>query len=115
MRKSGSGKTRRPANGDELRFRAASVVGRGCAIDVPTPPRRRYASSMDRAHLIVELDQEVDGRWIAEVAALPGVLACGSSREETLARVQALALRVLADRLEHGEAEPELGQLFDAA
>jgi predicted RNase H-like HicB family nuclease len=58
--------------------------------------------------LTIELEQEDDGRWIAEVLDLPGVLAYGQSREEAMARVQALAFRVLADRLEHGEGEPEL-------
>lgn len=58
--------------------------------------------------LTIELEQEDDGRWIAEVLDLPGVLAYGRSREEAVAHVQALALRVLADRLEHGESEPEL-------
>ena len=57
--------------------------------------------------LTIELEQEDDGRWIAEVLDLPGVLAYGQSREEAVAHVQALALRVLADRLEHGESEPE--------
>jgi len=52
----------------------------------------------------VEVEQEQDGRWIAEVIELPGVLAYGPSPEEARARVQALALRVVADRLEHGEA-----------
>ena len=54
----------------------------------------------------VETEQETDGRWIAGVPQLPGVLAYGSTQEEALAKVQALALRVLADRLEHGEAAP---------
>lgn len=54
----------------------------------------------------IELEQEADGRWIGEVPALPGVLAYGKSRAAALAAVQALALRVLADRLEHGEALP---------
>jgi predicted RNase H-like HicB family nuclease len=58
--------------------------------------------------LTIELDREEDGRWIAEVADLPGVLAYGQTREEAVARVQALAFRVLADRLENGEGEPEL-------
>jgi predicted RNase H-like HicB family nuclease len=52
-------------------------------------------------HLTVELDREEDGRWIAEVIDLPGVLVYGSTREEALAAAQALALRVLADKLEH--------------
>lgn len=55
----------------------------------------------------VELEQEEDGRWIGEVPTLPGVMAYGSSRGQALAAVQALALRVLADRLEHGEALPD--------
>ncbi|HEV3075426.1 MAG TPA: type II toxin-antitoxin system HicB family antitoxin [Thermoanaerobaculia bacterium] len=54
--------------------------------------------------LTVELDRETDGRWIAEVVDLPGVLVYGTTREEALAAAQALALRVLADKLEHGEA-----------
>lgn len=56
----------------------------------------------------IELDREADGRWIAEVPELPGVLTYGQTREEAVARVQALALRVLAERLEHNEAPPEL-------
>lgn len=59
-------------------------------------------------NLNVELDREDDGRWIAEVPDLPGVLVYGASREEATARVQALALRVIADRLEHGESGPDL-------
>ncbi|MBI2467947.1 MAG: type II toxin-antitoxin system HicB family antitoxin [Candidatus Rokubacteria bacterium] len=65
--------------------------------------------------MIVELEREDDGRWIAEVPALPGVLAYGHTREEAVAKAEVLALRVLADRLEHGEAVPELSGLFDAA
>ncbi|HXV80685.1 MAG TPA: type II toxin-antitoxin system HicB family antitoxin [Candidatus Binatia bacterium] len=52
----------------------------------------------------LEIEQEEDGRWIAEVMELPGVLAYGNTPEEAKAKVQALALRVVADRLEHGEA-----------
>ena len=58
--------------------------------------------------LLIELDREEDGRWIAEVPELAGVLAYGQTREDALAPVQALALRVIAERLEHGEAAPEL-------
>ena len=50
--------------------------------------------------LTVELEQEIDGRWLAEVPELPGVLAYGATRPEAVARVQALALRVIADRLD---------------
>jgi len=63
----------------------------------------------------IELEREEDGRWIAEVPALPGVMVYGSTREEAMAKVEALALRVLADRLEHGEAVPEVTRLFFAA
>ncbi len=65
--------------------------------------------------LKVEIEREEDGRWIAEIAGLPGVLTYGATREEALARVEALALRVLADRVEHGEPVPELSALFSAA
>ena len=56
----------------------------------------------------VEIEQEKDGRWIAEVVDLPGVLAYGKTADEAKAKVQALALRVIADRLDHGEAGPDL-------
>ena len=51
----------------------------------------------------VEIEREEDGRWIADVVALPGAIAYGASAEEALALARALALRVLADRIEHGE------------
>jgi len=57
--------------------------------------------------LTVEMEQEADGRWLAEVPALPGVMAYGQTRQEAVDRVQALSLRVLADRLDHGEALPQ--------
>jgi len=64
----------------------------------------------------VEYEQEEDGRWIAAVLELPGVMVYGATREEALAKAQALALRVVAERLDHGEmlAEP-LNILFAAA
>lgn len=52
----------------------------------------------------IELEREDDGRWIAEIAGFPGVMMYGRDRSDAVAKVQALALRVLADRLEHGEA-----------
>ncbi len=67
---------------------------------------------MPAAKFVVELERETDGRWIAEVVALPGVLAYGATREEALAKAEVLALRVLADRLEHGEAIPQVTGLF---
>jgi predicted RNase H-like HicB family nuclease len=63
----------------------------------------------------VEIGQESDGRWLAEVVELPGVLAYGATPDEARAKVQALALRVLADRLEHGEADPDLVNISFAA
>lgn len=63
----------------------------------------------------VEIEQERDGRWIAEVIELPGVLAYGQTLEEAKAKVQALAFRVVADRLEHGEAGPDLLSISFAA
>jgi predicted RNase H-like HicB family nuclease len=64
----------------------------------------------------VEYEREEDGRWLAEVLELPGVLAYGQTSEEAIAKAQALALRVLADRLEHGEGSPELMSIsFEAA
>jgi len=59
-------------------------------------------------YLTVETDREDDGRFIAEVPDLPGVLAYGATQAEAVARAQALALRVLADRIEHGEPTPNL-------
>ena len=70
---------------------------------------------MAAGKFVVELEQESDDRWIAEVVALPGVLAYGDTREKALAQAEVLALRVLADRLENGEAIPALSDLFEAA
>ena len=53
---------------------------------------------------VLECELEDDGRWLAEVLELPGVLAYGASREEAMAKAEALALRVIAERLEHGES-----------
>jgi predicted RNase H-like HicB family nuclease len=66
--------------------------------------------------LRIESEREEDGRWIAEVPALPGVLAYGATKAEAAAKVKALALRVIADRLENGEQLPrELAGVFEAA
>ena len=65
--------------------------------------------------LTIESECEDDGRWLAEIPALPGTLAYGATRSEAVARAEVLALRVLAERLEHGEPVPELGGLFAAA
>jgi predicted RNase H-like HicB family nuclease len=63
----------------------------------------------------VEVDRESDGRWIAEVTDLSGVMVYGATREEAVAKAKALALRVLADRLEHGEDIPDLKEVFAVA
>ena len=63
----------------------------------------------------IEVEQEEDGRWLAEVLELPGVLAYRESQGAAVSRVQALALRVVAERLEHGEAGPELLSISFAA
>lgn len=60
----------------------------------------------------IEIEREEDGRWIAEVPDLPGVMTYGPSREPAISKVKALALRVLADRLEHAEEMAELDDLF---
>lgn len=66
--------------------------------------------------LEIEFEQEDDGRWIAEIPLLSGAMAYGATKKEARDKVEALALRILADRLEHGEAVPEIGSLFtDAA
>ena len=56
--------------------------------------------------LKVEFSREDDGRWIADIPALPGVTVYGRTRKQALASAEALALRVIADRLENGEAAP---------
>ncbi len=60
----------------------------------------------------IEVEREEDGRWIAEITDLPGVMAYGITRAEAIARVQALALRVMADRIEHGEDVPQIKEVF---
>ncbi len=65
--------------------------------------------------MTIEIDREDDGRWLAEVTELPGVLAYGPSRDEAVAHAKALALRVIADRLDHGEDVPDLAPLFAEA
>ena len=62
--------------------------------------------------LQVETEQEDDGRWIAEVPDLPGVLAYGATRARAVAKAEALALRVIAERLENGEEVPDMADLF---
>lgn len=62
--------------------------------------------------LTIEVEQEEDGRWLAEVPDLPGVLSYGQTRQEAIERAQVLSLRVLADRLDHGEPVPQVSGVF---
>ena len=61
---------------------------------------------------VIEVEKEEDGRWLSEIPALPGVLAYGWTREEAIAGAQVVALRVLPDRLEHGEPVPAMGEVL---
>ncbi|HDR90794.1 MAG TPA: type II toxin-antitoxin system HicB family antitoxin [candidate division Zixibacteria bacterium] len=60
----------------------------------------------------IEIERGEDGRWIAEIPDLPGVMAYGKTKEEAISRVEALSLRVMADRLENGEQIKELKNVF---
>ena len=79
-------------------------------MSVPQPPDAvpPPAEGSNRMTFRVEVEREGDGRWIAEIRELPGVMAYGPTAADAGARAQALALRVVADRLEHGEAGPDL-------
>ena len=63
----------------------------------------------------VEIEKEKDGRWIAEIPQIPGAMAYGRTRAQAVPRVEALALRVLAERLEHGETSPLIEKVFSVA
>ena len=63
----------------------------------------------------VEFEREDDGRWLAEVVELPGVLAYGQTSDEAITKAQALALRLLADRIEHAAGSPEFINISFAA
>lgn len=108
---------RRGQPGDGADRHAAAGRGRRCAGELIAKAlgretRIRYCA---RVTFSVQVDRESDGRWVAEVAELPGVHVYGDSQEQAQAKAQALALRVLADRLEHGEAVPFESVLFSAA
>jgi len=62
--------------------------------------------------LTIEIEQEEDGRWLAKVPELSGALTYGRTRQEAIDRAQSLWLRVLADRLDHGEPVPEMSGVF---
>jgi predicted RNase H-like HicB family nuclease len=69
--------------------------------------RRIAAAAKAPVHLTIEHEREEDGRWLAGAPELPGVLAYGATEKEAVAKAQALALRVLAERLEHDGAGPQ--------
>ncbi len=62
----------------------------------------------------LEIEREADGRWIADIPALPGVVAYGATREAAIAAVKVLALRVIADEIEHGEHSPDIADILFA-
>jgi len=76
---------------------------------------QRYIKYMEGDRMKIEIDREEDGRWIAEIPDLSGVMVYGASRDEAISKAEALALRVLADRLDHGEKIPELKEVFTIA
>src|SRR5262249_59918709 len=75
----------------------------------------KYDGSREEFMLTIEVEREDDGRWIAEIPDLPGVMAYGQTRQEAIEKVQVLSLRVLADRLEHGERVPGVEAVFAVA
>ena len=80
-----------------------ATVSRPSPGPVESAPTSTTSPSGEPMHFTIQSEQEEDGRWIAEVPELPGVLAYGANRDEALARAEVLALRVLAERLEHNE------------
>ena len=74
-----------------------------------------FGERQTKMKFTVEYEQEEDGRWLAEVKELPGVLTYGKDPDEAASRTQALALRVIADRIENGERAPSLMFTFEMA
>ena len=91
-------------------MKAAQVSGKTLDGEFLDTRTKLYDARM--SDFTVEIEREDDGRWISEVTDLPGVLAYGASREEAVSKAKALAFRVLADRLEHGEDIPEIQGVF---
>lgn len=73
---------------------------------------KRKGATTQQPAFSVEFDRETDGRWIAEVAKLPGVMAYGASKQEARTRVYAVALRTLATRVEDGSTPVSVSRLF---
>jgi len=70
------------------------------------------SSAAESTDMRIEVQREEDQRWLAEVLDLPGVMAYGETRDQAVAKAEAIALRVIADRIDHGESIPELDDLF---
>jgi predicted RNase H-like HicB family nuclease len=90
-----------PFQGGEIRrllVRLVSAYNRRNPLEEPWNEAMKFS---------IEYEQEEDGRWLAEVPQLPGVLAYGATLEEALTKTEALALRVLAEQLEQGESRPQ--------
>ncbi|QTA92734.1 type II toxin-antitoxin system HicB family antitoxin [Desulfonema magnum] len=66
-------------------------------------------------NFIIEIEKEDDGRWICEIPEIPGAMAYGRTRNEAISKTQSLALRILADRIEHGENVPGIETFFSVA
>ena len=90
----------------ELGCRIGSVLSKHLA-------RKQLTNLIMPMH--VEVEVEADGRWIAEVRSIPGALAYGITKAEAVVKVEALVLRILADKVEHGEKAPELSDVFIVA
>jgi predicted RNase H-like HicB family nuclease len=75
-------------------------------------PKHAISGRVVDQRLQVEIEQEEDGRWLAEVVDLPGVMAYGQSPEAASVEVEKVALRMLLDRLDHEETVPELARIF---
>ncbi len=98
----------------------------GCGSALRSPPRHlprdsrvgfrvghsTLESILSQKSMKIETEKEIDGRWIAEVPELPGVMVYGQTQADAVTKVKALALRLIADRLEHGESVPELVDVF---
>ena len=93
---------------DAARFDERSSATPKPAGSIASPNRRSPISIKARPMLRIETEREDDGRWLAEVPALPGVMTYGVSDMEARAKATALALRVIAERVEHGEALPDI-------
>jgi predicted RNase H-like HicB family nuclease len=89
----------------QLAARPASSL-RSCMSMFNSWFRRQTPSPPEQIVLRVEMEREDDGRWVVDIVDLPGVMAYGTSEHEAISKAAALALRVIAERLEQGEALP---------